>query len=446
MRGSRVTQTNRNGADYIMAKLNGVKTIDMVNGEITKVEYGGAVYAKVAHDFEDAQTGDIFLNSRTGGYYEITIRKKDFFGIPRPVRFKNDDGTDNGYMRGCSAHPLFRKATSVSAPFAEMLTAKVEAVEKRVEALEGVKAPQSAPAPLAEGDRVMALANSEFGDIKAGKFGVVDDLDCGYSADPYTIGVKADSGAYCYFRPQDLELAAEDEALKVGDYVVPLQVANTEYSITDTRMTLGKVVEGLHASGDDIRVEVVKHERAEEIGADWSVMSKYFRKATVTEVAAATAPPKPKTGDIVVITANTNASRNKVGDIGKVGESTSYDAIVDVPGKTEGTGNWTMYEDMRLATPAEIEKYEASLVQMEKDAVFTKAGRKPNEYRKGDVVRFTDDYTAIGVVEDENGGRGPDNLVGVRTDREKDSYQGPKIKNVEIVCFAENRVDTQEVA
>ncbi len=29
-----------------MAKLNGVKTLDMVNGEITKVAYGGAEYVK----------------------------------------------------------------------------------------------------------------------------------------------------------------------------------------------------------------------------------------------------------------------------------------------------------------------------------------------------------------------------------------------------------------
>ncbi|MFB3900358.1 hypothetical protein ACES2D_12620 [Bacillus amyloliquefaciens] len=30
-----------------MAKLNGVKTLDMVNGEITKVAYGGVEYERV---------------------------------------------------------------------------------------------------------------------------------------------------------------------------------------------------------------------------------------------------------------------------------------------------------------------------------------------------------------------------------------------------------------
>lgn len=95
-----------------MAKLNGVKTLDMVNGEITKVAYDGAEYEKIAHDFRDAQTGDLFLNTVNGDYYEITIRESNFHGISHPVRFINDIGRDGGYMRACSVHPLFRKISA----------------------------------------------------------------------------------------------------------------------------------------------------------------------------------------------------------------------------------------------------------------------------------------------------------------------------------------------
>lgn len=41
-----------------MAKLEGVKTLDMVNGEITKVAYNGAEYERVEGD---AQEGDLVL-------------------------------------------------------------------------------------------------------------------------------------------------------------------------------------------------------------------------------------------------------------------------------------------------------------------------------------------------------------------------------------------------
>src|SRR5699024_6691720 len=61
----------------------------------------------------------------------------------------------------------------------------------------------------------------------------------------------------------------------------------------------------------------------------------------------------PKEGDIVVITDNTSHSRNKVGDIGKVGETACSTAEVHVPSRPYSTtvrGNNTLYEEMRPAT------------------------------------------------------------------------------------------------
>jgi len=60
-----------------MAKLNGVKTLDMVNGEITKVEYDGAVYAKVEGD---ATKGDIVLIVKE---WCLTINNGEFYSVEK---------------------------------------------------------------------------------------------------------------------------------------------------------------------------------------------------------------------------------------------------------------------------------------------------------------------------------------------------------------------------
>src|SRR5690606_3749398 len=64
-----------------------------------------------------------------------------------------------------------------------------------------------------EGDRVKALANGQFGDVIEGEIGtinsIIEDEDVSYN-----IAVKT-SDDYDYFRPQDLELIAE-EAVQFG--------------------------------------------------------------------------------------------------------------------------------------------------------------------------------------------------------------------------------------
>jgi len=64
----------------------------------------------------------------------------------------------------------------------------------------------------------------------------------------------------------------------------------------------------------------------------------------------------PQEGDIVVITGNTNGSRNKIGDIGKVGEIDIHDARVFVAGRPT-MANWTLFDEMRPATDEEKAKY-----------------------------------------------------------------------------------------
>lgn len=121
----------------------------------------------------------------------------------------------------------------------------------------------------------------------------------------------------------------------------------------------------------------------------------------------------PQEGDIVVIT-DDSASNHSLGDIGKITEVKVDTFRVTVPGK-KNRGNWLMDFRFRKATPAEVEKYEQALMEIEKAHKDTeiaekwaKIGRKPNEFKKGDVVKartlwipseVINDH--IGIIEDE---------------------------------------------
>lgn len=337
-----------------MAKLSGVQTTGMENGVITVIEHYGVEYTKVDCD---AQSGDIVrstgaMDADTGNMYSVSR-----FG--RYPTIRDDVGDYRGNLKTFDVYRKLAQPPKVSQPFAEMITSKVDAVEKRVAALESA---EQQPPELAYDTRVKALRSGEFGNIGAGEIGRVSKVSK-LSNDPYNVRVRAGL-QIDYFRPQDLELAS--------------------------KVTLN-----------------------------------------------------PTVGDFVVITGNTNYSRNKVGDIGKVVEHVAndgYTVSVEVPGNNHiRIGNHTRPSEMRLATDAEKAEYEKAVEdakQAELDAVFTKAGRKPNEYRKGDVVLVTTGYGGI-----KNGEIG----VIAMTETDNCPYVSACGEEhycyVEIVCFAEDRAD-----
>ncbi|QIG62574.1 hypothetical protein [Sporosarcina phage Lietuvens] len=225
------------------------------------------------------------------------------------------------------------------------------------------------------------------------------------------------------------------------------------------------------------------------------------------------APPKPKAGDIVVITANTNSSRNKVGDIGVI-VADEYDSEHTVRVSVKGRsryGNFTRHDEMRLATPAEREQYEAavkavedakkpklksgdyakaladgqfrdikagSIVKFEtdecgdgddpysiyaktndesdyfrpqdlrkatdeevasakRDAIFTKIGRKPGEFKKGDIVRDKD--TGVDIVKEVEPEGYADYMRGLTMERAGWTYK----HHCELIAPVESRVDAK---
>lgn len=363
-----------------MAKLDGVNVVDMQNGEITKIAHYGVEYTKVddvpkVGDIAVINEGHSVVGAEVGDYYEVL---PDVSGTYIDTRLRGNIK----YVASRGYATLYRKLAQppkvsderVSPPFAEMLTSKVEAVEKRVSALEGAKGIGDTP-EFSVGDTVKALRDGEFDDVLFGEFGKITKLDCDYedSGDPYIIRVDTDDD-YDFFRPQDLELASQ-----------------------------------------------------------------------VTRI--------PTVDDIVVITGNSNKSRNKVGDIGKVVKSFSNDehsVSVEVPGRTfikYGSGNYTSFSDMRHATDAEKAEYEKAVAQAEKDAAiaetFTKAGRKPNEYRKGDIARIFKSEGSEIVGEVFMGGtlEGGDCFGVNGFDGITEGAFADEGDTAEIVCFAEDRKD-----
>lgn len=114
-----------------MAALNGVKTLDMVGGEITKVEYNGAEYVRV----DDAKIGDIVLNEKKhedlthGAYYRVSRAYSSGIASVRV----NDDVHDSHDLLRRDFKVLFRKVSAETTPTVDE---RVDALEKRVDALE----------------------------------------------------------------------------------------------------------------------------------------------------------------------------------------------------------------------------------------------------------------------------------------------------------------------
>lgn len=101
----------------------------------------------------------------------------------------------------------------------------------------------------------------------------------------------------------------------------------------------------------------------------------------------------PQEGDIVVIVKSEHGSRNGVGDIGKVSDVSPINFAVDVPQKpctSNARGNKHEAYEVRKATPAEVEKYEQAVKDAEIAEKWAKIGRKPNEFKKGDIAEVVE--------------------------------------------------------
>ncbi|WP_432339362.1 hypothetical protein [Bacillus tequilensis] len=142
----------------MMAKLEGVKTLDMVNGEITKVAYGGAEYERVEGE---AKAGDIGLRIDKPTSYATVVAFYQFVYDLGGLSFIDDVG-DKPYVAG-NHFAIFRKVDAATNPSVEERVAKaegeIESLKTDVAALKGeAEYKRIAKSEARAGDKVSAAS------------------------------------------------------------------------------------------------------------------------------------------------------------------------------------------------------------------------------------------------------------------------------------------------
>jgi hypothetical protein len=486
-----------------MARLNGVKTMDMVNGEITKVEYNGEVYAKVDGS---AQKGDLVVAKPKG--YSGDITTGAFYRYLKPayigdaIAFINDVGDEGRLPFG--EYETFRKETTTSETY-RLVTDRDPKVGDfvkftdedelpsyltigkyyEIEEIDFANDPQitdddgddfdaggyeydvyekvsdkpllkTEKRPAKVGERIIIISAEPLkpkqsyetgsiftvskvdypcdGDVqvvgqssfidykeyevivehtetsqadtithngvkyklvdrKAQPGDVVEYLDgfitevTGYNGSGGLVGYNRsgekvwavygiDHPVRVYAPIASAEtLKEENTALRVGDYVKVISVCAGEYNTE-----IGDIVKLTRAWGDDyFYYEVLRN------GKKSGMFTSRFVKATAEEVAEANVKIKfasINVGDYVKITDKLHGHRFEIGEIVKIAGKSSIDFTAE---KLDGSTSW-------YVSVSEIEKIDAN--EAEKFAKWAKIGRKPNEFKKGDIVRLTEDSGA----------------------------------------------------
>ncbi|MCY8472406.1 hypothetical protein [Bacillus halotolerans] len=206
-----------------MAKLEGVKTLDMVNGEITKVAYGGAAYERVEGSAQVSDLimmkNDVRLDTTPGALYYVVSLDEG--------RAEILDDVDHLHTWTSGYYDLFRKVVAASKPSVED---RVSTLESDVAALKGESKTEYVRVDCSEaraGDFVK-FDEAPLDFLTAGKYYEIEEFD---SEDPVITDDDGDRYDTCgdYFEVYRKASAASVEAepkpdrLQVGDYAKVVQ-------------------------------------------------------------------------------------------------------------------------------------------------------------------------------------------------------------------------------
>ncbi|WP_268431027.1 hypothetical protein [Bacillus sp. Tg11] len=404
-----------------MAKLNGVKTLDMVNGKITKVAYGGAAYERVeGRAKEFGNVGDLVLNDRihcdltVGAFYEIVIDEDYGWETVR-------DDVGDGHISALydSGSVLFRKVSACTDP---SLEERVSSAEGEIEALKSDMATLKGEAGYVRIDKSEAQEGDyiKFDEaprryLTAGKYYEIDYVDS--SGDPWITDDEGDDFDASVLHYDEFEVyrkvsasSVEAERLKVGDYA---KVVNaTDYH----RFTDGDIVEII---GDRFGSPINELARRLTDGKNQYVPKRELVRATDEEVAEAkdaAARAKFKRGDKVRLLSGGGDYPLKGFENGKIYEVSDNNFDHPSRGKRIRIEGGDCLRGSGCATPDQLEilsEEEAAEIERKQaeEAKWAKIGRKVGEYKKGDVVRYDyGDNEICEVVDDTEDGR-----VGVQT-------------------------------
>lgn len=425
-----------------MAKLDGVKTLDMVNGEITKVAYGGVEYERVeGRAKEFGNVGDLVLNDRihcdltVGAFYEIVIDEDYGWETVR-----DDVGDGHSSALYDSGSVLFRKVSAVTDP---SLEERVSSAEGEIESLKSDMATLKGEAGYVRIDKSEAQEGDyiKFDEaprryLTAGKYYEIDYVDS--HGDPQITDDDGDefdtySLDHCEFEVYRKVSAAsvEAERLMVGDYARVVE---------NLRVHCAEIGEIVLVKIDDESVVPYKCEKLNGERGGWFYESELVR-ATDEEVAEAkdaAARAKFKEGAKVRL-------KSGGGDypLGGFTDGNIYEVSDNAYNHRRGTlirieggdcfrgSGFAAPDQLEILTEekaAEIERKQAE------EAKWAKIGRKVGEYKKGDIVN-TEYYGVFEVTEIDKGSEHP--IRGKMNGCES----GMMIKGVTLVTPVEARFD-----
>ncbi|AUS14821.1 hypothetical protein M3616_12970 [Bacillus velezensis] len=418
-----------------MAKLDGVKTLDMVNGEITKVAYGGAAYERVEGEAKEfGSVGDLVLNGRihcdltVGAFYEIVINEE--YGW---TTVRDDIGDWHSDVLYNPRSVLFRKVAASANP----------SLEDRVSSAEGeIESLKSDVAALKGEPEYKRIDRSE---ARAGDFVKFDDppsylTDKEYYeikefAQGYPVIIDDDGDEYDTYS-DEFEVyrkvsaaSVEAERLKVGDYakVVEDQTTSDDDPISDEAY-VGDCVEVLTDDKSNVPFEV-RIITGKNVGDTAWAREFALVRATDEEVAEAkdaAARAKFKKGAKVRL----KSGGGKVpligfenGEIYEVSDN-NFDHTKRgkririeggaIPFNGSGCATPDQLEILTEEEAAEIERKQAE------EAKWAKIGREVGEYKRGDIARVVDNKCAgrvangdiIEVLKQASGGSVVDTVHG----------------------------------
>ncbi|MFD3198885.1 hypothetical protein [Bacillus sp. LR_5] len=374
-----------------MAKLEGVKTLDMVNGEITKVAYGGAEYVKTD---SPVQEGDLFLLteghkiiSGEAGEFYLTEKYRDD-DIIIPTRYLGNATATQRDGKGIA----FRKVAAATNPSVEERVAKaegeIESLKSDVAALRGeAEYERIAKSEAQVGDFVKFddppsyLTDKEYYEIKEFDDGdpVIIDDDCD-EYDTYTDKFEV----YRKVSAASVEAEPKPERLKVGDYAKVVDA--TDY----------------HSFRDGDIVEIVEdpftgpiNECARKItgGVTQYVPKRQLVRATDEEVAEAkdeVARAKFKKGDKVRL--KSGGEKFPLSGFSDGGVYTvMYNDFNHSLGKRIRIADGT--EGFGYATPDQLEMLSEEEAAEHKK--WAEIGREVGEFKEGDIVRVIDSGSSM---------------------------------------------------
>lgn len=464
-----------------MAKLQDVKVMSMVNGEVTEVSYNGADYKKVDGVIED---GDLLSFNLTAHYTtgNIGIFEGKYYGPVADGYFKNETtecSVRSMIARKAGSPNIFRKVDEIiegkpqvgdkirivdaDSPFGTYKNGDiftVETVERGNEVyvkehgtfihrrefviIERKEAAIEGDAQV--GDKIR-IVNAElaFGNYENGDIRTVKRLDS--DKDVY---VEEHGGVIVRDEFVIIERPERKPTLQVGDYAKVVEHNNDNCFGGKEGTPVGDIVKVI-----DVRVGLFGGYRVEELdggnyGGNPNAKKDALVKATDAEVAAAKRKAEEKAEELEFAKFSEGDKVRLISGGGEhplIGYKNGEVYTVKTPKHHHGETHGYMVRIVRssssvgggYAKPSQLVKVsEKELADIAEQAKFAEIGRKPGEFKKGDIVRAESAFgegVKTGEVEDI-----ASILLGIRELDGKD-YYGVKRKGTELITPVEHRFD-----